>query len=130
MPQLLLKLLPFAKSHWREIAIVVLALVVFGKMRYDHKLLMQTYEQQRLALEEQIEGLQEIHAEELRKKEETLDSYREAVEELEARYKEEKREHKETVKRQKERIKKQFSHNKEELANEINRVFDFEYVPV
>ena len=130
MPQLLLKLLPFVKSHWREIAIVVLTLTVFGKMRYDHKLLMQTYEQQKEALQEQIEGLQAIHAEELRKKEEALQSYREVVEELEEKYKEEKREHKESIKKEKERIKKQFSQNKEELANEITRLFDFEYVPV
>ena len=130
MPQLLLKLLPFAKSHWREIAIVVLALVVFGKMRYDHKLLMQTDEQQKESLQEQIEGLKTIHEEELRQREETLESYREAIEDLEEKYKEEKREHKESVKKEKERIKKQFSQNKEELANEITRLFDFEYVPV
>lgn len=130
MPQLLLRLLPFVKSHWREIAIVVLTLTVFGKMRYDHKLLMQTYEQQNEALQEQIVGLQAIHAEELRKKEEALQNYREAVEELEEKYKEEKREHKESIKKEKERIKKQFSQNKEELANEITRLFDFEYVPV
>ena len=128
MQLILLKVLPFAKTHWREISIVVLAIVVFGKMRHDHRLLMQTYEQQRQALQEQIEGLKEIHAEELRKKEEALDSYREAVEELEDKYKEEKREHRESVKKDKERIKKQFSQNKEELANEINSVFDFEYV--
>ena len=130
MPQLLLKLLPFVKSHWREIAIVVLTLTVFGKMRYDHKLLMQTYEQQKEALQEQIEGLQVIHAEELRKKEEALQRYREVVEELEEKYKEEKREHKESIKKEKKKKKKQFSQNKEELANEITRLFDFEYVPV
>ena len=85
---------------------------------------------QREALEEQIEGLKEIHAEELRKKEEALDDYRETIEELETNYKEEKRQHKESIKKNKERIKKQFSQNKEELANEINNVFNFEYVPV
>lgn len=130
MPVWLLRLLPYAKEYWREILIIVLALGVFGKMRYDHRLLVKTYEEQAIALQEQIDGLNEIHEEELRQKEEALQSYRDSLEELEERYARERESNRETIDRRRERIEKQFSQNKEELANEIITAFNFEYVPM
>ena len=130
MPPIVLKLLPYAKAYWKEIAIVLLALVVFGKMRYDHRLMVKIYEEQAAALQEQIDGLNAIHAEELRKKEEALDNYRNTLEELEQNYLEEQERNQDIIDQRRKNIEKKFSQNKEELANEIISSFNFEYVPM
>jgi len=130
MPQLLLKLLPYLKAYWKELAIICLALAFLGKMRYDHRLLIKTYEEQTIALQEQIDGLNLIHAEELRKKEAALQAYKDSLEELEKDYNREKRNNRKTIDRRRDQIEEQFSQNKEELANEIINNFNFEYVPM
>jgi len=107
-----------------------LAMAFLGKMRYDHRLLIKTYEEQTIALQEQIDGLNLIHAEELRKKEAALQAYKDSLEELEKDYNREKRNNRKTIDRRRDQIEEQFSQNKEELANEIINNFNFEYVPM
>ena len=60
--------LTFVKRNWKEITIIVLLLAVIGKMRYDYRQLQNTYEASQQSLQNQIDGLQEIHAEELERK--------------------------------------------------------------
>ena len=76
----------FVKRNWKEITIIVLLLAVIGKLRYDYKQLENTYEASQQSLQNQIDGLQEIHAEELQKKETALQTYRDALELLEREY--------------------------------------------
>ena len=97
-----LKVLNLAKKNWKEIAIIILLLTVIGKMRYDYKQLENTYEVSQQSLQNQIEGLQDIHAEELQRKEQALQNYRH---------------------------RRQFTENKEELADQITDTFGFQYVP-
>ena len=129
------KVLGLAKKNWKEITIIILLLTVIGKMRYDYKQLENTYEASQQSLQNQIDGLQDIHAEELEKKEQALRTYREALELLERQY-EQDREKIEVV--VEERIveiettidnRKQFTENKEELVEQIEGVFGFQYVP-
>jgi capsular polysaccharide biosynthesis protein len=127
--------LTFIKRNWKEITIIVLLLAVIGKMRYDYKQLEKTYEASQQSLQNQIDGLQEIHAEELQRKENALQTYRDALELLEREYEEERGKVKLVVE---ERIveietqidnRKQFTENKEELAEQITDTFGFQYVP-
>ena len=130
-----LKVLVFAKKNWKEITIIILLLTVIGKMRYDYKQLESAYEVSQQSLQNQIEGLQDIHAEELQRKEQALQNYRDALDLLEREYEKERGEIKIVVD---ERIieietiidnRKQFTENKEELAEEITDTFGFQYVP-
>jgi CII-binding regulator of phage lambda lysogenization HflD len=130
-----LKLLGLAKKNWKEIAIIVLLLTVIGKMRYDYRQLENTYEASQQSLQNQIDGLQDIHAEELERKEQALQTYREALELLERQYEEERGKIEIVVD---ERIveietiidnRKQFTENKEELAEQVTDTFGFQYVP-
>jgi len=130
-----LKVLGLAKKNWKEITIVILLLTVIGKMRYDYKQLENTYQTSQQSLQNQIDGLQDIHAEELQRKEQALQTYRDALELLERQY-EQDREKIEVV--VEERIveiettidnRKQFTENKEELADQIEDTFGFQYVP-
>jgi hypothetical protein len=59
-------------------------------MRYDYKQLENTYEASQQSLQNQIDGLQEIHAEELERKEQALRTYRDALELLERQYEKER----------------------------------------
>ena len=130
-----LKVLGFVKKNWKEITIIVLLLTVIGKMRYDYKQLESTYEASQQSLQNQIDGLQDIHAEELERKEQALQTYREALELLERQYEQERAEVEVVVE---ERIieiettidnRRQFTENKEELAEQVADTFGFQYVP-
>ena len=130
-----LKVLGLAKKNWKEITIIILLLTVIGKMRYDYKQLQNTYETSQQSLQNQINGLQEIHAEELERKEHALRTYREALELLEREYDRERDQIEVVVE---ERIveiestidnRRQFTENKEELAEQVTDTFGFQYVP-
>ena len=130
-----LKVLDIAKKNWKEIAIIILLLTVIGKMRYDYKQLESTYETSQESLQNQIEGLQAIHAEELQKKEDALRVYRDSMETLEREYLKEKENIKTITEEKIVEIeveidnRKQFTENKQELADKIEDEFGFQYVP-
>ena len=130
-----LKVLAFVKRNWKEITIIILLLTVIGKMRYDYGQLESAYEVSQESLQNQIEGLQAIHTEELERKEQALQNYREALDLLEREYEKERGEIKIVVD---ERIveietiidsRKQFTENKQELADKIEEAFGFQYAP-
>ena len=130
-----LKVLGFIKKNWKEIAIIILLSTVIGKMRYDYKQLENTYEASQQSLQNQIEGLQEIHAQEIQRKEQALQTYREALDLLEAQYEEDRVKVEVVVE---ERIveietaidnRRQFTENREELAEQVTDTFGFQYVP-
>ena len=130
-----LKVVYVAKKNWKEITIIVLLLTVIGKMRYDYKQLQNTYETSQQSLQNQIDGLQDIHAEELEKKENALQQYRDALQLLEREYEKERGQIEIVVE---ERIveiettidnRKQFTENKEELAEQVIDTFGFQYAP-
>jgi len=127
--------LTFVKRNWKEITIIVLLLAVIGKLRYDYKQLENTYEASQQSLQNQIDGLQEIHAEELQKKETALQTYRDALELLEREYEQDRNKVEVVVE---ERIveiettidnRKQFTENREELAEQVIDTYGFQYVP-
>ena len=130
-----LKVVYVAKKNWKEITIVILLLTVIGKMRYDYKQLENTYEASQQSLQNQIDGLQEIHAEELERKEHALQQYRDALDLLETEYEKERGQIEIVVE---ERIveiettidnRRQFTENREELAEQVTDTFGFQYVP-
>ena len=130
-----LKVVYVAKKNWKEITIVILLLTVIGKMRYDYRQLENAYEASQQSLQNQIDGLQEIHAEELERKEHALKTYRYALELLEREYEQERDQIEVVVE---ERIveiettidnRKQFTENREELAEQVTDTFGFQYVP-
>jgi len=130
-----LKVLALIKKNWKEITIIILLLTVIGKMHYDYKQLESTYEASQESLQNQIEGLQAIHTEELQKKEDALRVYRESMATLEREYLKEKENIKVITEEKIVEIeieidnRKQFTENKQELADKIEDEFGFQYVP-
>tara|TARA_B100000131_G_scaffold249368_1_gene242615 strand:- start:60 stop:470 length:411 start_codon:yes stop_codon:yes gene_type:complete len=130
-----IKLLGWLQKNWKLVAILALSTGLWVKMRYDYKQLQNAYETTQQSLQNQIEGLQSIHAEELRQKESALQTYRDALDTLERQYREEQARIENDIEEEKEEIieeieeRHQFSENKEELADRIEDTLGFEYVP-
>ena len=86
-------------------------------------------------MQNQIEGFQAIHAEELQKKEDALRVYRDSMETLEREYLKEKENIKTITEEKIVEIeveidnRKQFTENKQELADKVEDEFGFQYVP-
>ncbi len=121
--------LELALKYWKEILMAVLLLAVVGKFRHDHKQLQTAYESSRQSLEEQIAGLKDIHQREIERRDEALQSYRDALAQLERNYMESQLE----LERQKGETRRQhvedFSGNQEQLINDIEQVYGFTHVP-
>ena len=122
------KILQFGLKNWREIVVVACLSLVAIKTQLDYRALNKAYEISRQEMELQIDSLREIHAEEIRQREEAIESYRSAMEEIEQNYLasvaelEEQRE-----KSRAERIR-QFSQDREALSDEIINAYGFELV--
>jgi len=130
-----LKLLGWLRTNWKVIAIIFLSTGMWAKMRYDYKQLENAYQATEESLQNQIQGLQDIHAEELRRKEMALQTYKEALEVLEREYHAEQERVETEVEEERVQIieeieeRQQFSENKDELAERIEDTLGFEYVP-
>ena len=120
--------LKFIIKHWKEILMVALLLAVVGKFRYDHKQLQLAYETSQQSLEEQIAGLKDIHHREIERREEALQSYKDALAELESNYMQSQL----ALERQKRETRRQhvedFSGDREQLIVDIEDIFGFTHV--
>ena len=122
------KILQFALKNWRELLIILCLSLVVIKTQIDHRALNKAYETSRAEMRLQIDSLREIHAEEIRQREEALQSYREAIEQIQENYLLSVAE----VESQKEKERaeniRQFSQDRETLSNEIIDAYGFELV--
>jgi hypothetical protein len=126
---LLNNVLPFLRKYWKEILIVIFASAFFLKMRYDYKQLELAYETTQESLTAQINGLKDIHAHEIERRQQAFDEYKEQMAELEREYKKEK----EVIIIEKERLIErhieEFKGDEQSLIDAINTQFGFSYVP-
>jgi hypothetical protein len=122
------KILQFGLKNWREIVVVACLSLVAIKTQLDYRALNKAYEISRQEMELQIDSLREIHAEEIRQREEAIESYRSAMEEIEQNYLASVAELEEQRgKSRAERIR-QFSQDREALSDEIINAYGFELV--
>ena len=70
------KILTFCLKHWKEIALVILLLVVFAKSQYDMRNIIKAHEVSQNSLKTQLQELQGIHADELQQRDEALEKYK------------------------------------------------------
>ena len=123
------QILQFALKNWKSIFLVLLSLVVALKIRHDYNLMQEAYETQSNSHEAQIEGLKEIHKQELREKQKLMESHLESIAAIEEDYEdalemiEELREDKQGEYRNK------FNRDREQLIKDIETKFGIQYVP-
>ena len=121
-------ILQFAKKNWKEILIVICLLLVIGKMRYDYGQLESAYITTQESLQNQIEGLQEIHKRELDKREEALREYEEQLYEIKKRHEMDKDELDGLKRKKQKEFVKDFVDDPRALIEEIESIFGFDYV--
>jgi F0F1-type ATP synthase membrane subunit b/b' len=122
------KIAQLALKNWKEILIVISLLGVAVKSHLDYRALNKAYETSREEMRLQISSLRDIHAEELRQREEALESYRNTLEEIQQNYLKSQDELEQERQRAAKKYVQQFSQDKEALANAIIDTFNFEYV--
>jgi hypothetical protein len=122
------KILLFCLKHWKEIGLVLLLLVVFGKSQYDVHNIIKAHEIVEQSLKDQISTLQSLHTEELRLRDEALEQYRRDMEELERRYNERQTEIVYLTKEEKETIIKEFKEDKALIIKRFEEAYGLRYV--
>ena len=123
------QILEFVISHWKEILIVVLAIVVVAKTRYDYNLMQKTYKTQIESAQSQIEGLKEIHKQEIREKQLLMESHLESIAAIEEDYEDALDMIEQLRVDKKGEYKNKFNQDREQLIKDIEQKFGIEYVP-
>lgn len=122
------KILEFALKNWKEILIIFsLSLVVF-KTHMDYRALNKAYEVSKQEMQLQINSLRDIHAEEIKQREEALQTYRDTIDSLQKDYTIAQEELKEEKQKRTRDYTRKYSQDKEGLANEIINAYGFELV--
>ena len=122
------RILEFALKNWKAILIVVLLLVVVLKTRYDYHLMQTVYQTRIDSTEAQIEGLKDIHEQEIHEKQLLMESYLEEIASLEREYEITLQELDEEQERKTREYGRKFSEDKEGLIKDIETTLGFEYV--
>jgi predicted secreted acid phosphatase len=123
------QVLEFVVSHWKEILIVVLAIAVVAKTRYDYNLMQKTYKTQIESAQSQIEGLKEIHKQEIKEKQLLMESHLESIAEIEKDYEDALDMIDELRQDKAGKYRNKFNSDREELIKDIESKFGIEYVP-
>ena len=118
----------FFKKNWKETLIILGLLSVMGKMRMDYTHLEEMHESMRISLQEQIAGLQDIHEEELRRRDAALRMYKEELEKIEKQYEKDLIVIENDRQDRYEKYLHEFIEDPDQLAADIYSLFGFEYV--
>ena len=118
----------FLKKNWKETLIVLGLLSVVGKMRMDYMHLEEMHETMRISLQEQIAGLQDIHDEELRRRDAALRMYKEELQKIEKQYEKDLLIIENDRQDRYEKYLHEFIEDPDQLAEDIYSLFGFEYV--
>ncbi len=118
----------FLKKNWKETLIILSLLFGMGKMRLDYMRLEDMHETMRTSLQEQIAGLQDIHEEELRRRDAALRMYKEELQKIEKQYEKDLMIIEKDRQDRYEKYLHEFIDDPDQLAEDIYSLFGFEYV--
>ena len=122
------KVLRFCLKHWKEIGLVLLLLVVFGKSQYDMRSIIKAHEISEQSMRTQIENLKSFHAKELELRDEAIEKYQAELEALEEQYEIRLVEIENLTKEEKAIIIKEFTEDKEALIQRFIDTYGLYYV--
>ncbi len=123
------KILDFALKNWKVLLILLLSAVVALKSRYDYHLMQQAYETQNESHQAQIDGLKEIHKQELREKQKLMESHLESIAAIEEDYEDALQMIEELREDKKGEYRNKFNNDREQLIKDIEQTFGIQYVP-
>ena len=123
------QLLEFAIKNWKVILIVLLCLVVAMKSRHDYNLMQKAYETQNESHQAQIEGLKEIHKQEIKQKQLLVENHLNSIAAIEKDYEDAMQMIEQLRADKKDDYKNKFNQDREQLIKDIEVKFGIEYVP-
>ena len=122
------KIIAFCVTHWKEIGLVLLLLVVFSKSQYDMRNIIKAHEISQQSLKTQIETLKGLQSEELKKRDDAIKEYQEELERLEERYEAKLVEIEDLTQDEIDVIVKEFKEDKDLLIERFIETYGFTYV--
>jgi hypothetical protein len=122
-------ILDFVLKNWKVILIVSLLAVIALKNTRDYKLMQDAYETQIESHAAQIEGLKEIHKQEIREKQKLMESHMESIAAIEEEYEGALKMIEEIREDKKGKYKNKFNSDREQLIKDIEAKFGIQYVP-
>jgi len=123
------QILQFALKNWKSILVVLLSAIVALKSRHDYNLMQKAYETQSDSHQAQIEGLKQIHKQELRAKQKLMESHLESIAAIEEDYEDALEMIEELREDKKGEYRSKFNNDREQLIKDIEEKFGIEYVP-
>jgi hypothetical protein len=123
------QLLEFAFKNWKAILIVLLSLVITMKSRHDYKLMQKAYETQNESHRAQIDGLKEIHKQEIREKQLLMENHMESIATIEEDYENALQMIEQMREDKKGEYNNKFNQDREQLIKDIENKFRIQYVP-
>ena len=123
------KIIEFILNNWKIILIALLLIVMAMKSRHDYKLMQTAYETQAESHEAQIEGLKEIHKQEIEEKRLLLENYMESIAEIEREYESAIEMIDQLRDDKKGEYVNKFNQDREQLIKDIETKFGIQYVP-
>ena len=117
------------KKYWKEILLSLLLIFLVLKSKHDINQMRDSHAAAEQAMMEQIEGLKQIHADEIAEREKALQKYKEKIIEIEERYINAQDEIERLSLEERQEFVKDFSQNKQNLIDAITQRYGFTYVP-
>ena len=121
-------ILDYVKKNWKELLIAALFLVLYINGKMDYASLYEIHEESISQYEERIEQINIAHKEQLRKKDESIKEYIQRVEDIRFQHDEAKERLERTTGESREKFRQILEEKPEDLINEIENTFGFEYV--
>ena len=123
------QILDFVIKHWKIILVVSLLAIVALKNKRDYGLMQKAYETQLESHQAQIEGLKEIHKQEIREKQKLMESHLESIAAIEEDYENALQMIDELREDKVGKYRNKFNSDREQLIKDIEKKFGIEYVP-
>ena len=126
--------LPFAKKYWKEILVVFCISALFVKNHIDYSRLEQAYAVSEESLKNQLSSLRDLHAEELRRRDQALEDYKTTIDSIRKDYEKGLEKLDEENDDRREEIvteiieREQLTENRLELADKLEAELGFSYV--
>ena len=121
--------LRFIKKHWKEILLILLLVGFVLRSKHEANQVRLAHSATEAALQEEIEMLKSIHADEIEQREKALEEYKESMRVLAEEYRRALEEISRLRSEQKEQYIEDFSQDKDALAEAIMIRYGFTYVP-
>jgi len=116
-------------KNWKAILIVLLFAVITMKNHRDYTLMQKAYETQSDSHQAQIEGLKEIHKQEIREKQKLMEGHMESIAAIEEDYVDALQMIDELREDKKGQYRNKFNSDREQLIKDIEEKFGIQYVP-